>query len=377
MDKPLDLSRLAYLGMMTGVILGLVLSACSPPEPILIGFVGGTSGRAADLGVAGRDSVQLAIEERNQGGGISGRRLQLIVKDDEQDPEVAKRVVQELINEGVAAIIGPMTSARGAAVAPIADQAKILLVSPTVTTEELSGKDDHFFRVSSTTREFARRTALYQLKTNRMRRVAAVYDLGNRAFSENWLKNFTEAFAQGGQVVLTLGFQVGNDTTFLSIAQELLADDVDGVLIIANSMDSALLCQQIRKLDARIPIVLSDWGGTERLLELGGKAVEGVNVVQTFDRNSSAPRYQAFRQTYLERFHREPGFPGVYSYDATTVVLDALSQRQGEQSLKETVLAVRTFEGLQSSFSFDDYGDVKRPHISIGIVRDGHFLVVE
>ena len=377
MDKPLDLSRLAYLGMMTGVILGLVLSACSPPEPILIGFVGGTSGRAADLGVAGRDSVQLAIEERNQGGGISGRRLQLIVKDDEQDPEVAKRVVQELINEGVAAIIGPMTGAMGAAVAPIADQAKILLVSPTVTTEELSGKDDHFFRVSSTTREFARRTALYQLKTNRMRRVAAVYDLGNRAFSENWLKNFTEAFAQGGQVVLTLGFQVGNDTTFLSIAQELLADDVDGVLIIANSMDSALLCQQIRKLDARIPIVLSDWGGTERLLELGGKAVEGVNVVQTFDRNSSAPRYQAFRQTYLERFHREPGFPGVYSYDATTVVLDALSQRQGEQSLKETVLAVRTFEGLQSSFSFDDYGDVKRPHISIGIVRDGHFLVVE
>jgi len=377
MDKPLDLSRLAYLGMMTGVILGLVLSACSPPEPILIGFVGGTSGRAADLGVAGRDSVQLAIEERNQGGGISGRRLQLIVKDDEQDPEVAKRVVQELINEGVAAIIGPMTSAMGAAVAPIADQAKILLVSPTVTTEELSGKDDHFFRVSSTTREFARRTALYQLKTNRMRRVAAVYDLGNRAFSENWLKNFTEAFAQGGQVVLTLGFQVGNDTTFLSIAQELLADDVDGVLIIANSMDSALLCQQIRKLDARIPIVLSDWGGTERLLELGGKAVEGVNVVQTFDRNSSAPRYQAFCQTYLERFHREPGFPGVYSYDATTVVLDALSQRQGEQSLKETVLAVRTFEGLQSSFSFDDYGDVKRPHISIGIVRDGHFLVVE
>lgn len=377
MDKLLDLSRLACLGMMTGVILGLVLSACSPPEPILIGFVGGTSGRAADLGVAGRDSVQLAIEERNQSGGISGRRVQLIVKDDEQDPEVAKRLVQELINEGVAAIIGPMTSAMGAAVAPIADQARILLVSPTVTTEELSGKDDHFFRVSSTTREFARRTALYQLKTNRMRRVAAVYDLGNRAFSENWLKNFTEAFAQGGQVVLTLGFQVGNDTTFLSIAQELLADDVDGVLIIANSMDSALLCQQIRKLDARIPIVLSDWGGTERLLELGGKAVEGVNVVQTFDRNSSAPRYQAFRQTYLERFHREPGFPGVYAYDATTVVLDALSRRKGEQSLKETLLAVRTFEGLQSSFSFDDYGDVKRPHISIGIVRDGHFLVVE
>jgi branched-chain amino acid transport system substrate-binding protein len=377
MDKRPDLRRLAWRGMVTGALLCAVLSACSPPEPIRIGFVGGTSGRAADLGVAGRDSVQLAVEERNQAGGISGRRLQLIVKDDEQQADVAIRVVQELIDEGVAAIIGPMTSAMGAAVAPMADQAKVLLVSPTVTTEELSGRDDHFFRVSSTTREFARRTALYQLKTNRMRRVAAVYDLGNRAFSENWLKNFTEAFAEGGQVVMTLGFQVGNDTNFLSIARELLASHPDGLLIVANSMDSALLCQQIRKLDAQIPVVLSDWGGTERLLELGGKAVEGINVVQTFDRNSSAPRYQTFRQTYLERFHREPGFPGVYAYDATNVVLDALSRQKSGQSLKETVLAIRTFEGLQNSFSFDDYGDVKRPHISIGIVRDGQFLVVE
>ncbi|HBD07374.1 MAG TPA: ABC transporter substrate-binding protein [Syntrophobacteraceae bacterium] len=377
MVKTCTIRRFPWARPALSAFLCVALLGCSPPEPVRIGFVGGTSGRTADLGVSGHDAVQLAVEQCNEAGGVTGRRVQLIVKDDEQQPDVARQVVQELVDEGVAVIIGPMTSGMGVAVSPIADQAKILLMSPTVTTEELSGKDDYFFRVSSTTREFARRTALYQLKTNRMRRVAAVYDLGNRAFSENWLKNFTEAFAAGGQVVLTLGFEVGNETTFKKVAGELFSVEADGILIIANSMDSALLCQHIRRLDAKIPIVLSDWGGTERLLELGGKAVEGVNVVQTFDRNSTAPLYQAFRQTYLERFHREPGFPGVYAYDATNVVLESLRQRKSGQSIKETVLAIRNFEGLQSTFSFDDYGDVKRPHISISVVRDGRFLVVE
>jgi branched-chain amino acid transport system substrate-binding protein len=60
---------------------------CGPSEPIRIGFVGGMSGRIADLGIAGRDAAQLAVEWRNEDGGIHGRRVQVIIKDDEQKPE--------------------------------------------------------------------------------------------------------------------------------------------------------------------------------------------------------------------------------------------------------------------------------------------------
>jgi len=58
-------------------------------------------------------------------------------------------------------------------------------------------------------------------------------------------------------------------------------------------------------------------------------------------------------------------------------VLDALTNRKDGQSLKETILEKRNFEGLQSAFSFDEFGDVKRPHASISIVRDGKFVVME
>lgn len=367
-----------WSGVLATVLIGMAFLGCKADQPILIGFMAGTSGRVADLGISGRDAAQLVIEQCNQSGGIAGRQVRLLIKDDQQNPDTARQVVRELIDEGVAAIIGPMTSDMAIAVAPAVDQARVLTVSPTATTQLLSGIDDHFFRVTSTTREYASKSARYQFITAGLRRIAAAYDRGNRSFCENWLDNFQKSFtALGGEIVATIGFKTDGSRTFLDIAGDLLSTRPDAVLIVANSMDSALLCQQVRKIDSQIRITLADWGATERLLELGGKAVEGVTVVQTFDRDSPAPDYQAFRKAYLERYQREPGFPGVYSHDATQVVLSALRAQKKGQSLKETVLELRKFAGLQSDFSFDDFGDVSRSHASISIIRNQKFVVVE
>lgn len=125
----------------------------------------------------------------------------------------------------------------------------------------------------------------------------------------------------------------GRDAVQLSVAQcnahggihGLLAVDPDGLLIIANPMDSAFLCQQIRKSNPSAKITLSNWASTQRLIELGGRAVEGVTLPIAFGWNSPSPPYQTFRKIYLDRFHREPGFPGFYAYNAAQVVLTALN----------------------------------------------------
>jgi branched-chain amino acid transport system substrate-binding protein len=372
------LKNIASLWASIGSVSVIMLLACNASEPIRVGFVAGTSGRVADLGLSGRDAVQLAVEQCNQAGGIGGRPVQLLVKDDQQDSDIARQVVRELIRDGAVAIIGPMTSDMALAVTPVLNEARILGMSPTVTTQELSGRDDFFFRVSATTGEYATRSARYHAKTGDMRRVAAAYDLSNRSYCENWLENFRATFtAQGGEIAAVVGFDADQGRTFLDMARELLAASPDGVLIIANSMDAALICQQIRKLDTAIRITLADWGATERLLELGGNAVEGVTVIQVFDRSSTAPAYQAFRKAYVARYQREPGFPGVYACDAMRVILDALRAQRDGQDLKATILALRRFKGLQGDFSFDEFGDVRRSNASISIVRNQRFVVVE
>jgi branched-chain amino acid transport system substrate-binding protein len=110
---------------------------------------------------------------------------------------------------------------------------------------------------------------------------------------------------------------------------------------------------------------------------LGGKATEGVTVVQTFNRNNQAPAYQAFRKVYRDRYQREPGFPGVKIHEAAQVVLTALESMQADENLKAAILRLREFDGLQGRFRFDDFGDVQRSNASISIIRNNQFIVLE
>lgn len=371
--------KIAAMTAFSIMVLGAgLIFCCAPKPPIVIGFIAGTTGRVADLGISGRDAVQMRIEEANSKGGINGQKIQLIIKNDEQDPEKAVKGVKELIERGAQVIIGPMTSNMAMAVVPVLNASKLVAVATTVSTQLLSGKDDFFFRVASTTNEYALKVASYHIKTGTMNRICAIYDKNNNSYCQNWLKNFSQYYAaHGGELIFTLGFDTSKDNSFHDLAQTLLAHKPDGILVLANSMDSAMLCQQIRKVDKHVGITLSDWSATERLLELGGKAVEGVTLAQAFNRDHKSVAYQDFRAAYFKRFKKEPGFSGVYAWEATDAVLTALEKQKKEESLKQTILRLGRFKGLQNDFLFDRFGDVIRDNTSMTIIKDNKFVVLE
>jgi branched-chain amino acid transport system substrate-binding protein len=339
------------------IVVGL-LSGCSDKPPIKIGFLGGMSGRVADLGIGGRNGATLALEIRNANGGINGQKLQLISEDDEQDAATAKAGLQRLIAAEVEAVIGPMTSSIAVSVLPQANAAKTLLLSPTATATALSGQNDYFMRVVTSTRNYAKKSAEYHFRKQGSRKVSVIYDNRNRAFTESWLNDYRRIFeVAGGQIESTISFESNNDVQFSDLVEKALAANVDSVLILANSVDTAVIAQKIRSLNRSVQISTSEWAATERLLELGGKAVEGIFVAQFIDRESTIPRYIEFRRAYLQRFGREPGFAGLTAYDAANVLIEALTIRQPDQSLREVILQQRTFEGAQSTLTFDANGD--------------------
>lgn len=358
------------------LILASSLFCCSPKESVKIGFVGGVSGRVADLGIAGRNGAMLAVEMRNRAGGINGRTIELLVEDDQQDAEQAKAAVQRLIDQQVEAIIGPMTSMVAMATVPIVNEANIVMMSPTVSTQELSNLDDYFFRVISSTAEFAHKSADYQANQQGIRRVAAAYDQRNAPYCESWLKNYRKGLAtHGGEVLLVESYYSGDDVNFATLAERLLNVKPDAVLVIANSLDAAMFAQQVRKRDPHVHIATSEWAATERLSELGGNAVEGLILPQFLDRESTNPNFLAFRQAYVDRFSMEPGFGGVTAFDAMNVVLTALAGKENSQTLKQAILSHGVFVGVQSEIRFDKMGDAKRDTY-MTTIHNGHFLRV-
>ena len=135
------------------IILGLVFFAwlnLSPKEPIKAGLVATLSGAKSGVGVFQRNGVILAFEEANRAGGINGRMLELIARDDGGNPETAARNVDELADLGVTAILGHTFSTPTLAMVPAADKRRVLLIGLSVTSTKLSGKDDFFIRISAT-----------------------------------------------------------------------------------------------------------------------------------------------------------------------------------------------------------------------------------
>lgn len=355
--------------LLCGVLL---LAGCGAGEPVMIGYLGGLSGRTADLGEAGRNGVQLAVDAANAAGGIDGRRIELVIRDDAHDPAQARAAVAAFARDGVAVVIGPMTSAMAVAVLEPSARAGLLLVSPTVTASALSGRDDHLFKVSSSSRVHARLAAESQFRQGH-RRVAVLYDLGNAAYSEDVLSQFRAAFvALGGAVVAAEPFTSGQDASYGAAVQRLRGVAADALHLIAGAADTVRLLQLARASGLAQPASTAPWAGTEQLIELGGGSVEGLRLAQFFDRDHDSPAYRSFRATYRARYQREPGFASVAAYDATRAVIVAMQARRQGQSLKAALLAAGPFAGLQQVWGFDRHGDAERG-VWVAEVRDGRF----
>lgn len=359
--------------LLTGLLVpawGLV--ACAPRTPWRLGFIGSLSQGASDVGEAGRNGVILAVEQRNANGGVAGRPIELLIEDDTQNRERAGNAMRSLLDRGVVAVIGPFISAMAGVVAAMAESAGVPAISPTVTSMDFVGKDDMFFRIHRTTRDNAQDYSRVLLSRNQ-RRVAVAYDLGNRSFSESWLREFRQAFETGGGALVAVqSFESRPDSTFAPLVEALVGSRPDLLLLIANAVDVARLGQRARALAPQLPLAASEWAASETLLELGGRSLEGMLVLQPYDRSDISERFQSFRAAFVKRFNREPGYSSVAAFDAATVVFEALSRRDRDEPLKPAILRHGPYTGLQQAIQFDRFGDTQR-NVVFAEIRDGRF----
>lgn len=354
-------------------LISFCLAACDPP-PIRVGFSGTLMGSYADLGVHGRNGTQLALEEINGMGGIGGRRLELLVKDDKGTPEGALQADRELIQAGVVAIIGHMTSTQTLAALPLINEAGVVLLSPTTSSPELSGLKDFFFRVQPAADGPARALARYAVQEKKFKRLGTVRDLNNRGYTDPFHTFFVrELEAQGGTLVMEQTLTSPDATDWQALGAEIAKTKIDALLVILSARDAATLAQTLHAAKISLPLLSSHWAMTEDLLTAGGKTVETIIFAAHSFRENPSPRYRLFLDRYFERFGHLPSFAAEYAFDAMHILALALEQTGGKQEgLKEALVRIRNFPGLHYPISLNAFGDTLSP-VHILEVQKGQF----
>ena len=358
-------------------IVCLFLNCAEKKSPVKIGFVSSLTGKQSDLGIPARNAVMLAVKEKNQQGGLLGRPIVLLVKDDRYEPETAVKVDRELIDSEVVAIIGHVTSSMSEAVLPLINEKKMLMISPTTASSRLAGIKDYFFRMFEPVRASAGQLAELVFRKHSVKTMAAIYDLANEAYAADYFESFRSAYEQvGGRMVQTQTFASGQVGGFLHLAEKMKGSNPDGVLVVAGGLDTALICQQIAKLSWHPALFASPWSMTNDVIKHGGRSVDGILSIIPLNPDDDSPPYQAFRDKFRAEFGQQPGFSAVCAFEAATALFMAYEQAGGDvASLPRTLLAIRKFPGLQGDVVIDEYGDAHREGF-IATVQDGRMIRV-
>ncbi len=367
----------AYKLTILFVIAALGLGGCADTSPILVGFSAQLTGRQGELGVASRNGAELAVEQINARGGIDGRPIQLIVMDDQGEPETARRVDAELVKQGVVAIIGHPTSEQTSAVFEQMNQSGVVLLSSTSSSSKFTGQDDLFFRVIPSNEFIGKALARYIAGQPGIQKIVGVYDLNNKAFTETlWFIIQNEFVSEGGDARVDFAFGSGK-TDLQTLAGEIVAQKPDAIVFMAAAVDVALMSQYVRQLGFEGRLFSSPWGQTRELIEKGGKSVNGLEIVAVYNPSHPSTAYVQFTSQFSERFGRAPTLGASHSYEAVKVLADALKQTGGQAAgLADALKQTSNFPGLQGNISIDEFGDVVR-EVYIVRVEDGNFNIVE
>jgi branched-chain amino acid transport system substrate-binding protein len=357
----------------------LLAGSCTrQSESIKIGEFASLTGKEATYGQASHKGTILAIEEINAAGGILGQKLELITEDDQSKSGEAATVVKKLISrDKVVAVIGEVASSRSLEAAPICQNARIPMISPSSTAPEVTAMGDYIFRVCFIDPFQGTVMAKFARGTLKLRTVALLTSVSS-PYSVGLARYFKERFAaDGGTVVLEQRYSEG-DKDFRAQLTAIRAAGVDGLFIPGYYTEAALICRQARELGLSIPIFGGDGWESPELVNIGGKAVEGAHFVTHYSPENSDPFVADFNQRFRKRWGNVSDTLTGLGYDAVMMLADAIKRAGTTErtKLRDALAATKNFKGVTGTITLDAQRNPTKSAVIL-VVKDGRFQFVE
>lgn len=370
--KSVAISRLVVAVAVIAALAGAVYLARRQPEPLRIGFIGTLSGRFAALGGTALEGARLAVAGINQRGGVAGRELHLVVKDDHGEPARSAEAARSLLADDIRIILGPLTSASGEAVVAATAGREVLVLSPTVASDAFTGLDDQFVRLIPSTSAMGRNLGQLLARFDRGP-VVLVGDLANRSYVDPLFAGLSATAP--GRRLHRLDFH-----SQVAVAHEAVAAAIAGlrpqvVVFATNALDAAVLAQHLRHEPGVLTLINSPWGTSSDLLHHGGAGVDGMWALIPAATEHDSPTWLDFAHRYQERFAARPSFAAIFNAEGVDLLAAAWQAAGDDPRAMRAWLTDRVHHGLQGPFTIDASGDCRRPLV-VHRVEAGRFVPV-
>jgi branched-chain amino acid transport system substrate-binding protein len=338
--------------------------SASTTGDIIVGMYGSLTGDGASFGQSSREGTELAVDEINAAGGLlGGRRIQLLVEDDQSRPEEASNAVTKLITQDrVIAVLGEVASRRSLAAAPVAQKFQVPMISPSSTNERVTEVGDYIFRVCFIDPFQGEVLAKFAFNDLKARRVAILRDIQQDysvGLTDSITKNFT---ALGGQVLEPVSYSTG-DADFKAVLTQVRSQQPDAVFATGYYPEAAIIVRQARELGMKMPILGGDgWVGDA--LRNGREALNNTYISNHYSADNPDPVVQNFVKAYRARYNREPDAIAALAYDSVKVLADALTRTGTTEGQKlRDALATADVQGVTGRLRINAQRNVDKPAV--------------
>ena len=329
------------------------------PETIKIGGMAPLTGALAIYGVTTTNGAELAVKEINENGGVLGKKIEYVMLDTKGDSTEAVMAYNKLVDEKVAGIIGEVTSKPTLAVAEVAVQDNMPLITPTGTQVDITEVGPNIFRVCFTNPYQGKVLAITSKERLGANTVAVMLN-NSSDYSDGIAKAFIEESEKLGMKVMGVEGYADGDKDFRPQLTKLAAMNPDAILIPEYYEQAALIATQAREVGVKSIFVGSDgWDGIAKTLDQSAyAAIENSYFTNHFSMEDQSEKIQDFLKDYREAYKEDPSAFSALGYDAVYMMKSAI-EKAGSTDKQKIVDALKRIEydGVTGYLTFDDHNN--------------------
>ena len=343
-------------------------------ETIKIGVVLPLTGPSSDGGNYVKNGLLLAQDELNKDQDLA-YRYELLFQDSMYDPKTAVSAFRKLVDiDKVKYAIGAQGSSETLAITPIAEENKVILITPGSQSDKISQAGDYIFRTQVNTAQESPFLAEHIFKALGNEPLGLL--LLNTDYGESMIQNFNPKFESLGGKIANAGVErfEPKDIDYRTQLTKLKGKGVKHILIGGTRQNGGHIIKQAKELGMDVRFFATSPIEGKELLEIAQEAAEGLEYAYPYDPEGSRKEEKEFREKYQATYGSENEMLSANGYDTLKILSRCIEQEKHDvEKVKTCLYNTKDYAGASGVFSLDQNGDAVK-HLIIKTVKDRTFI---